>query len=163
MMKGVPGALLRYRFMAYLVGTLLVVLVCIGVPLEHFGHNDVVVMMTGIPHGYLYMVLLITAFDLGRRVKWSWTRLILIALAGTVPFLSFVAERSATKSVRAWLAARPAGDDSAGTAVGESAGQPGESAEPAVEGSGQGGGQGAPAPDAGSAAGSVSPSGDTRP
>ena len=55
---------------------------------------------TAIPHGYLYMLLLITAVDLGLRAKWSWKRLILIALAGTVPFLSFVAERSATKDIR---------------------------------------------------------------
>ena len=46
------------------------------------------------------MLLLITAVDLGLRAKWSWKRLILIALAGTVPFLSFVAERSATKDIR---------------------------------------------------------------
>ena len=61
-------------------------------------------LWTAIPHGWLYMVLLITAFDLGRRARWSWRRLILIALAGTVPFLSFVAERSATKDVRAKFA-----------------------------------------------------------
>ena len=67
------------------------------------------VTWTAIPHGYLYMVLLITAIDLGRRARWSWRRLILIALAGTVPFLSFVAERSATKDVRAKLAAESAG------------------------------------------------------
>ena len=53
---------------------------------------------TAIPHGYLYMVLLITAVDLGLRARWSWTRLLLIALAGTIPFLSFVAERSATRT-----------------------------------------------------------------
>ena len=51
------------------------------------------------------MILLITAVDLGRRAKWTWKRLLLIALAGTIPFLSFVAERSATKDVRAKLAA----------------------------------------------------------
>jgi hypothetical protein len=50
------------------------------------------------------MILLITAVDLGLKAKWSWQRLILIALAGTVPFLSFAAERSATKDIRAKLA-----------------------------------------------------------
>ena len=70
-----------------------------------------VVTWTAIPHGYLYMVLLITAVDLGRRAKWSWTRLLLIALAGTVPFLSFVAERSATKDVRTKLAQQPQPQD----------------------------------------------------
>jgi integral membrane protein len=103
----VRNALIRYRVMAYLVGTLLIVLVCVGVPLKYIEGNDTVVMWTGIPHGWLYMILLITAFDLGRRARWSWKRLLLIALAGTVPFLSFVAERSATKDVRAKLAVFP--------------------------------------------------------
>jgi integral membrane protein len=98
------NALLRYRIMAYTVGVLLVVLMCIGLPLKYFSHDDTVVTWTAIPHGWLYMILLITAFDLGRRAKWSWSRLILIALAGTVPFLSFVAERSATKDVKRKLA-----------------------------------------------------------
>jgi integral membrane protein len=99
--------MLRYRVMAYVVGTLLIVLVCIGMPLKYIWDNDTVVMYAGIAHGWLYMILLITAFDLGRRARWSWKRLILIALAGTIPFLSFVAERSATKDVRAKLAAYP--------------------------------------------------------
>lgn len=98
------NALIRYRVMAYIVGTLLVVLVCVGLPLKYFGDNGSVVTWTGIPHGWLYMLLLITAVDLGRRAQWSWKRLLLIALAGTIPFLSFVAERSATKDVRAKLA-----------------------------------------------------------
>lgn len=101
------GALLRYRVMAYVVGCLLIVLVCVGVPLKYFADNDTVVTWTGIPHGWLYMILIITAFDLGRRARWGWGRLILIALAGTVPFLSFVAEHYATKDVRAKLAVYP--------------------------------------------------------
>lgn len=103
------GALLRYRIMAYLVGCLLVVLVCVGLPLKYGPwQDDTVVLFTAIPHGWLYMVLLITAFDLGRRARWTWTRLLLIALAGTVPFLSFVAERSATRDVKAKLATQEA-------------------------------------------------------
>lgn len=98
--KGVRGAWIRYRVMAYVVGVLLVVLTLVGVPLKYLGDNDLVVRLTGIPHGWLYMVLLITAFDLGRRVQWSWKRLLLIMAAGTVPFLSFVAERSASHDVQ---------------------------------------------------------------
>lgn len=97
---GIRGALMRYRVMAWIVGVLLVVLVVVGLPLKYVGGNDVVVLATGVPHGWLYMVLLITAYDLGRRVKWPWLRLLMIAAAGTVPFLSFVAEHFATKDVR---------------------------------------------------------------
>ena len=102
------NALLRYRVMAYVVGTLLIVLTCVGLPLKYIYGDDTVVLWTAIPHGWLYMALLITAFDLGRRARWGWGRLILIALAGTVPFFSFVAERSATRDVRAKLAAEAA-------------------------------------------------------
>ena len=101
---GVKSALVRYRFFAYATGILLVLLVCVGMPLKYIWHDDRVVTWTGIPHGWLYMGLLITAYDLGRRVHWRWGRMIAIALAGTVPFLSFVAEHSARKDVQARVA-----------------------------------------------------------
>jgi integral membrane protein len=105
-LQAMRNAWIRYRIMAWLVGTLLVVLVCVGLPLKYLYGDPTVVTWTAIPHGYLYMILLITAVDLGLRAKWSWKRMILIALAGTVPFLSFVAEWSATKNIRAKLAAQ---------------------------------------------------------
>lgn len=111
------NALLRYRIMAYVVGCLLVVLICVGLPLKYLGGNGTVVTFTAVPHGYLYMLLLITAVDLGRRARWSWKRLLLIALAGTIPFLSFVAERSATKDVRRKLSLADGEPTLAATAV----------------------------------------------
>jgi integral membrane protein len=115
------NAWIRYRIMAYVVGCLLVVLVCVGLPLKYLLGIPEVVTWTAIPHGYLYMLLLITAVDLGRRARWSWRRLILIALAGTVPFLSFVAERSATKDIRRKLPQQPQPVDLAPTPVEEEA------------------------------------------
>lgn len=103
--KGIRAALTRYRVMAWVVGILLVVLMLVGLPLKYGPWQDGrVVTWTGVPHGWLYMILLITAFDLGRRVKWPLWRLLVIAAAGTVPFLSFVAERYATNDVRSRLA-----------------------------------------------------------
>ena len=62
-------------------GVLLVVLMLVGLPLKYIWGDGRVVTWTGVPHGWLYMVLLITAYDLGRRVRWPWLRLGLIALA----------------------------------------------------------------------------------
>ena len=107
----IRGALTRYRVMAYVVGILLVVLVCVGLPLKYIWDDGRVVTWTGMPHGWLYMILLITAYDLGRRVKWSIKWFLLIMAAGTVPFLSFVAEHFATKNVSATIAASQAGVD----------------------------------------------------
>lgn len=117
--KAVRNALLRYRVMAYVVGILLVVLMCIGMPLKYLSDNQYleaigtrINTVLGIGHGWLYMLLIITAVDLGRRVAWTWKRLVVIALAGTVPFLSFVAEHFATKDVRAKIAGHLSGDAS---------------------------------------------------
>ncbi|SMO49607.1 integral membrane protein [Propioniciclava tarda] len=93
-------SLLFYRVMAWVVGIMLVILVCVGMPLKYLGGIGWVVMYVGIAHGWLYPILLIAAYNLGRRVQWPWQRLLAIALAGTVPFLSFVAEVSATRDVR---------------------------------------------------------------
>ncbi|MGB8650643.1 MAG: DUF3817 domain-containing protein [Mycobacteriales bacterium] len=89
------GALLRYRVMAYLVGTLLVILV-LGVIVD----NRTIEVVLGTAHGYLYMVLLLTIADLWRRRRFPVRTVLLVALAGTVPFLSFVAERMVTERVR---------------------------------------------------------------
>ena len=97
--SGVRKALLCYRVMAYIVGTLLIVLVCVAMPLKYAAGRPTMVNVVGISHGWLYPVLLITAYLLGRKAGWPLTRLLIIALAGTIPFLSFVAEYFARKDV----------------------------------------------------------------
>ena len=86
--------LTRYRFMAYLVGTLLVVLV-FGVVID----SRPIEKYLGIAHGYLYMILLVTVADLWRRRRFPGKVVVLVALAGTIPFLSFYAERQVTARV----------------------------------------------------------------
>ena len=41
------NALIRYRVMAYVVGVLLIVLTCVGMPLKYVWGNDSVVTATG--------------------------------------------------------------------------------------------------------------------
>lgn len=109
--EAVRKALPIYRTLAWVVGVALVVLMCVGMPLKYLASdpnlNDLggkINMYLGIAHGWLYMGLLASAVNLGMKAKWQIGRLIGIALAGTVPFLSFVAEHFATKDVRAKLA-----------------------------------------------------------
>jgi integral membrane protein len=96
----VGAALIRYRVIAYVVGVVLIVLVLVGMPLKYIWDEPVVVETVGPAHGFLYMVYLLAAFDLGRRANWPLGRLALIMLAGTVPFVSFYAERVVTRWVR---------------------------------------------------------------
>ena len=98
------GALLRFRVLAYIVGVFLIVLVFVAVPLNYLADNGTLSAIVGPIHGFLYMVYLVVAFDLAVRSKWSFKRTILILLAGTVPIMSFVAERK----VATWAREREA-------------------------------------------------------
>jgi integral membrane protein len=98
---GLRARLLAYRIVAYVVGVFLVVLVLIAVPLRYIWQEDVLVAIIGPIHGFGYMVYLAIAFELARRAGWSIKSTLLVLLAGTVPFLSFVAERIVTRKVNA--------------------------------------------------------------
>jgi integral membrane protein len=91
------GALLRYRTMAYLVGVGLLVLVCVGVPLQYAAGKPAVAEIVGPIHGFLYLVYLVTAYDLWRRERWSILRILAMVAAGFVPGLAFVVERAMTR------------------------------------------------------------------
>lgn len=97
------AALTRYRVIAYLVGVGLIVLVLIGVPLEYGADKPQLASVVGPIHGFLYIVYVIAALDLSMKMHWPLKRTILICLAGTIPFLSFVAERKVSHEVEAQL------------------------------------------------------------
>jgi integral membrane protein len=98
------AALTRFRVMAWVVGVLLLVLVFVAMPLKYFADQPSLVAIVGPMHGFLYMVYLVTAFDLAVRARWPFVRTLLVLLAGTIPAMSFVAERKVT----GWVRHRPA-------------------------------------------------------
>jgi integral membrane protein len=92
----VPGlrpALLRYRVIAYVVGVMLLLLVFVAMPIKYIGDDPSAMNVIGPVHGFLYVVYLLATLDLGRRGRFGLVKMVLVALAGTIPFLSFVAER----------------------------------------------------------------------
>jgi integral membrane protein len=99
--RKVQGALTRYRVMAYVVGVMLVLLVAVAMPLKYLADQPGPVAVIGTAHGFLYAVYLLVAFDLALRARWTAKGTVLVLLAGTVPLLSFVAERIVTRKTRA--------------------------------------------------------------
>ena len=97
------GALQRYRVLANVVGVVLVVFLLIAVPLRYLGGEPRLSETISPVHGFLYVVYLGVTVDLARRAGWSVVRTLLVGLAGTVPFLSFVVERRMTRDVEARL------------------------------------------------------------
>ncbi len=58
-------------------------------------------VVLGTAHGWLYFLFFLSAIDLALRAKWTLKGTVLTVVAGTVPFLSFYAERTATRKTRA--------------------------------------------------------------
>ena len=101
--RRVRRALTQYRIVAWIVGVLLIVLFCVGIPLQFAAGQGGVDEVVGIAHGVVfYPLYLIVTVLLAWRVRMPPVRLLLTLIAGTVPFLSFVAERE----TRRWVSAR---------------------------------------------------------
>ena len=95
------GALLRYRVAAWIVGVLLIALVCVGVPLKYLADVPEISKWVGFVHGVIfYPLYLLLTLDLARRARMSPGRTVLTMIAGTVPFVSFYAERETTRWVQ---------------------------------------------------------------
>ena len=90
------AAVLRYRVMAYITGVVLVILCFVGIPLQIAGHpavaNDV-----GVVHGILYIIYLVVAWQLARRLRLTAGPTVIMLLAGTVPVMTFIVERWVTR------------------------------------------------------------------
>jgi integral membrane protein len=87
------SALTRYRVMAFAVGTMLIVLVFFAIPLQYgFGHPGPADVIS-VVHGLLYIVYLLTVFDLARREQLGVRQLAAMVCAGFLPFLAFFVER----------------------------------------------------------------------
>ncbi|ODA72967.1 hypothetical protein APS67_002935 [Streptomyces sp. AVP053U2] len=95
------SVLTRYRVMAYVTGVLLVLLTfgMIGkYALDMDGAADFT-QVVSIAHGWLYILYLVFAFDLGSKLKWPVRRQIWVLLAGTVPTAAFFVERRISREL----------------------------------------------------------------
>ncbi len=108
--RQVGPALTRYRVMAIVTGVMLVILT-ISFTLGFLGVDTGTLGRTiAIAHGWVYVVYLVTVFDLWSRLRWPFGRFVALVLAGVVPIVSFVMEHRIVREVRAnGLVPSPAG------------------------------------------------------
>ena len=88
-----------YRALAYVTGTVLIILCFVGIPLQVFAGNLIIVKYVGTAHGILYIGYVIVAFLMTRmvRMKIASPGTVIVLLAGTIPVLTFVVERWVTR------------------------------------------------------------------
>lgn len=97
-MKGLNGAFVRYRVMAWVTGVVLAALtiwLIVGYGFLDYANTETkpeLYRVLWMAHGWLYVIYLIVGVDLAFRVRYSVPRTLLILIAGTIPFASFFAE-----------------------------------------------------------------------
>ena len=99
--RGMIGALIRYRVMAFIVGTALICLFIVVI-FQAFGTKVKLAEEIVAPvHGYLYLLYLVAAADLARRAHWRLGRILLVVAAGFVPTLAFIIEHRVYQQMQA--------------------------------------------------------------
>lgn len=90
----VKVAFSRYRVLAIITGVVLAFNTVVAIPYRYVFHLEGMwTAYAWMAHGWLYVIYFLFALDLSLKAKWSFSKLILVELAGTVPFMSFIAER----------------------------------------------------------------------
>ena len=86
--------------MAYVTGVVLATscLLALSFWPWYVGESAAGVLWTA--HGWLYVLYVVAAFSLAYVLRWKPVRTVLVLLAGTVPLMSFVAERRVTADLR---------------------------------------------------------------
>ncbi|MFK5634616.1 MULTISPECIES: DUF3817 domain-containing protein [unclassified Ornithinimicrobium] len=95
--------LLFFRVMAFVVGVGLLLLVAHMV--LRYGFDNRALAWWPAPHGWVYMVYLVAVALLGFELRWGLGRMVLVMLAGCVPFLSFWVEHRVHTAASAQIAA----------------------------------------------------------
>jgi integral membrane protein len=105
---------LGYKVLATVVGLSIITLILIGVPLKYV--HDVwpgvlpegtslqklgadINLYLGTAHGFIYMAFVLLALMLALSCRWPFGFTIVTLACGTIPFLSFWAERRAIRKV----------------------------------------------------------------
>ncbi len=95
-----------FRVMAMIVGVALLVLTLHMV--LRYGFDNHLLDWWAQPHGFLYMIYLVSVAMLGFELRWSLPAMVAVMLAGVVPLLSFYVEHRVTRGAQAQLDRRAA-------------------------------------------------------
>lgn len=93
---------LFYQVMAFVVGTVLVFLTVFLISVRVLENPKPEFYDLGWTlHGWIFPIYVVATFILSIKLRWSFGKTILIMLAGTIPFMSFLTERKVALEVAA--------------------------------------------------------------
>ena len=96
------GALRRYQWMSWIVGTALLVLT-VATILDWVAHKPAMAHVVSPIHGVLYMLYLATVAEVAVKFRPSAGRVAGMVCSGFVPLLAFFVEHSTVRQLRGQL------------------------------------------------------------
>ncbi len=103
MSESMKGVTTRFRVMAFLAGIMSMLLWFVELPVVYLLDDpELAAKVKWIPfvHGYVYAFYVLVAIHFTAKARYTVPRMILFILAGTLPVLSFIAERRVSKEYR---------------------------------------------------------------
>lgn len=91
------AAILRYRVMAYVTGVLIIVVCFAGLPMQFVAGKPWIDQNIGTAHGFLYIIYVIFAYMLAQKLSLTRRQSVIMMLAGTIPVMTFIVERWASR------------------------------------------------------------------
>ena len=82
-----------FRIISFLEGISYLLLLFVAVPIKYFQGDTSYVKMLGMPHGVLFMLYLVFAVVLKRKMNWNLKALGIISLASILPFGTFYVDK----------------------------------------------------------------------
>lgn len=88
-----------YRTLAYTTGVILLLFTVEIIAKYGFGVEGL--EWVAIVHGWVYMAYFMVTVYMGIQLRWTWRWMVPVVLAGTIPLMSFIAERKVVARVAA--------------------------------------------------------------
>lgn len=85
-------ALGRFRVISAIEGLSYLLLVFIAMPIKYLGDNPLYVKIFGMAHGVLFIIFMISLFEVKTRDKWDTGFMFQIFVLSLIPFGAFIIE-----------------------------------------------------------------------
>ncbi len=105
-LKRIQVSLTLFRIMAIIAGVALLIL-CVEL-VVHYGFDSEAMDWWPQIHGYLFIIFVVSVFNLGFKMRWTMVQMCLYVLTAFVPVLSFLLEHRVNQQVGAQLEAASA-------------------------------------------------------
>lgn len=82
-----------FRITALCEGISYLLLLFIAVPIKYIYANEFYVKLLGMPHGILFLIYIILAYKIKKKMHWNTFVFMIVIIASLVPFGTFYIDR----------------------------------------------------------------------